>query len=285
MSLCADDVRDLHRFEIKILLALEQLMKRYRWVPEDVLRHQTKLSESEMNYRLGHLMGRNMVKSSSVPYKGYQMVFTGFDALALHSAVRKGSVTSIGCVLGIGKEATVYEAMGMGVVALKFHRVGQQSFQTVRRSRSYMPQYKHFPWIFASSFSARQEYDALTALHADVSVPVPVDINRNMIVMTFIHGVPIVQAMLENPDDVFAIVVENVSRAYRLGYIHGDLSEFNIMVDGKDVWLIDWPQWVDPTHPAAEEILLRDITNLCTYFSRKYRVDAPVEETHAQVVG
>lgn len=285
MSLCADDVRGLHRFEIKILLAMEDLMKRYRWVPEDVLCHQTKLSMSEMNYRLGHLMERNMVKSSSVPYKGYQMVFTGLDALSLHSVVRKGSVTSIGCVLGIGKEATVYEAMGMGVVALKFHRIGQQSFQTVRRSRSYMPQYKHFPWIFASGNSARQEYDALTALHADVSVPVPVDINRNLIVMTFIRGVPIVQATLENPEDVFAEVVENVSKAYHLGYIHGDLSEFNIMVDGKKSWLIDWPQWVDPTHPAAKEILLRDITNLCTYFSRKYRVDVSVEETLAQVVG
>ena len=285
MSICADDVRDLHRFEIKILLSMERLMKRYRWVPEAVLRHQTKLSESEMHYRLGHLMERNMVKSSSVPYKGYQMVFTGLDALALHSVVRKGSVTSIGCVLGIGKEATVYEAMGMGVVALKFHRIGQQSFQTVRRSRTYMPQYKHFPWIFASSYSAQQEYEALSALHADVSVPVPVDINRNLIVMTFIHGLPIVQAQLENPDDVFAEVVENVSRAYHLGYIHGDLSEFNIMVDGKDVWLIDWPQWVEPSHAAADEILLRDITNLCTYFSRKYRVDAPVEETLAQVVG
>lgn len=285
MPLCADDVRDLHRFEIKILLSLERLMKRYRWVPEDVLRHQTKLSESELAYRLGHLMARDMVKSSSVPYKGYQMVFAGFDALALHGAVRKGSVSSLGCLLGVGKEAAVYEAMGMGVVALKFHRVGQHSFQTVRRSRTYMPQYRHFPWIFASTYSARQEYDALNALHADVAVPVPVDINRNLVVMTFIHGVPIAQATLENPDDVFAGVVENTAKAYHLGYIHGDLSEFNIMVDGKDVWLIDWPQWVDPAHPAADEILLRDITNLCTYFSRKYRVDASVEETLAQVIG
>ncbi|NLO77838.1 MAG: serine/threonine protein phosphatase [Methanomicrobiales archaeon] len=285
MSISADDVRDLHRFEIKILLALERLMKDYRWVPEDVLRRQTKLSESELAYRLGHLMQRNMVKSSAVPYKGYQMVFTGFDALALQGAVRKGSVTSLGSLIGVGKEATVYEAMGMGVVALKFHRIGQQSFQTVRRSRTYMPQYKHFPWIFASSFSAQQEYEALMALHADVSVPVPVDINRNLVVMTFIHGVPIVQATLENPDDVFADVVQNVAKAYHLGYIHGDLSEFNIMVDGKGVWLIDWPQWTDPSHPTAEDILLRDITNICTHFSRKYRVDAPVEETLAQVVG
>jgi len=224
MSISADDVRDLHRFEIKILLALERLMKDYRWVPEDVLRRQTKLSESELAYRLGHLMQRNMVKSSAVPYKGYQMVFTGFDALALQGAVRKGSVTSLGSLIGVGKEATVYEAMGMGVVALKFHRIGQQSFQTVRRSRTYMPQYKHFPWIFASSFSAQQEYEALMALHADVSVPVPVDINRNLVVMTFIHGVPIVQATLENPDDVFADVVENVAKAYHRLYSRGSLG-------------------------------------------------------------
>ncbi len=285
MPIDADDIRELHRFEIKTLLALERLMKRYRWVPEDVLRRRTGLSASELEYRLGHLMNLDMVKSSSVPYKGYQLVFRGFDALALHAVSRKGTVTALGCQLGVGKEAVVYEGMGLGPVALKFHRVGQQSFQTVRRSRTYMPEYRHFPWIFASSFSARQEYDALHALHGEIAVPVPVDINRNLIVMTYIHGCPVVQATLENPADVFEEVVENVRGAYALGYIHGDLSEFNVMVDGKQAWIIDWPQWVDPAHPSADEILLRDVTNICTYFIRKYHLDISVEETLERVVG
>jgi len=285
MPLDADDIRELHRFEIKILLALERLMKRYRWVPEDVLRRRTGLSASELAYRLGHLMSLDMVKSSSVPYKGYQLVFRGFDALALHAVSRKGTVTALGCQIGIGKEAIVYEGMGLGQVALKFHRVGQQSFQTVRRSRTYMPEYRHFPWIFASSFSARQEYDALRALHGEIAVPVPVDINRNLIVMTYIHGCPIVQATLENPADVFEEVVENVRGAYALGFIHGDLSEFNVMVDGIQAWIIDWPQWVDPAHPSADEIIRRDVANICTYFIRKYQLDISVEETLERVVG
>ncbi|MEA2033927.1 MAG: RIO1 family regulatory kinase/ATPase [Euryarchaeota archaeon] len=286
MSLSAEDVRSLHKYDIRILLALERLMKKYRWVPQDILKQSTALSLSELEYRLGHLMGLDMVKSSSVPYKGYQIVFAGYDALALHSLTKRGSVQALGSFLGIGKEALVYEALGMGLLALKFHRVGQRSFQSVRKNRGYMPEYKHFPWIFASVYSAKQEYDALKILYENgVSVPIPVDINRNVVVMSLIQGVNLNQCTLGNPEETLDLILDNVAKAYHLGFIHGDLSEFNVMVDEDCVWIIDWPQWIEPGHPNADNILMRDLRNIITYFERKYGIVYLPEDALSRVVG
>jgi RIO kinase 2 len=285
MPVSAENVRSLQKYDIKVLQALERLMRRYRWVPDDILKRSTGFSESELLYRLGRLMTMDMVKSSSVPYKGYQLTFAGYDALALHTLTGRGTVRALGCLLGEGKEAAVYEALGLGPVVLKFHRVGQRSFQSARLNRGYMPEYRHFPWIFASTESAKQEYDALKALHPMVSVPVPLDHNRNVVAMSFIGGLTLSRCTLADPEPVLERILENVTVAYRLGVIHGDLSEFNVMVEDDKVWIIDWPQWVDPAHPHADEILRRDIGNILNYFERKYGCSYPLEDTVARVIG
>ena len=50
--------------------------------------------------------------------------------------------------------------------------------------------------------------------------------------------------------------------------IHGDLGEFNIVLDHKgNILLIDWLQWVSVDHPNAASLLERDITNICKRIS------------------
>ena len=61
--------------------------------------------------------------------------------------------------------------------------------------------------------------------------------------------------------------------------IHGDLGEFNIVLDEEgNILIIDWLQSVSSDHPNARALLLRDIENLCNFFRRKYRVDSNIEE-------
>ncbi|WP_332450418.1 RIO1 family regulatory kinase/ATPase domain-containing protein [Methanoculleus sp.] len=284
MPVPAEYVRSLHAYELRILLALERLMRRYRWVPLEVLKSATRFSESELSYRLGRLMAMGMVRYEKVPYEGYALVFDGYDSLALHTLTRRGTVQALGTLIGVGKESEVYEAMGLGVVVLKFHRVGQRSFQSARVKRGYMPEAGHCPWIFASSNSAKMEYDALKALHPRVSVPLPIDQNRHVVAMSFVPGVNLSRATLEEPKAILDEILENIREAYRLGIIHGDLSEFNVMVDEGQCWLIDWPQWVETAHPNAGEILARDIENILQYFKRKYGLEYAFDEALAMVV-
>lgn len=53
------------------------------------------------------------------------------------------------------------------------------------------------------------------------------------------------------------------------GVIHGDLSEFNILVDGDGPVIIDLPQAIDAASNTEAAVLLeRDVSNLATYFSQ-----------------
>ena len=284
MPVPAEYVRSLHAYELRILLALERLMRRYQWVPLEVLRSATKFSESELSYRLGRLMAMNMVRYEKVPYEGYALVFNGYDTLALNTLTHRGTIQALGTLIGVGKESEVYEAMGLGPVVLKFHRVGQRSFQSARLKRGYMPEGGHCPWLFASSNSAKMEYDALKILHPAVSVPLPIDQNRHVVAMSFVPGVNLSRAALAEPEMILDEILDNVREAYRLGIVHGDLSEFNVMVDEGQCWLIDWPQWVETAHPNAGEILARDIENILQYFKRKYGLEYAFDEALARVV-
>jgi RIO kinase 1 len=53
------------------------------------------------------------------------------------------------------------------------------------------------------------------------------------------------------------------------GIIHGDLSEYNILIDGAGPVIIDLPQAIDAAgNTEAEPMLERDVANLATFFSQ-----------------
>jgi RIO kinase 2 len=272
MVVAADRIRDLNKYERTILLALERGMKRYSWVPLEILKTATKLSESEINYRLSRLIAWGMVRFNPVPYDGYALVFGGYDTLALATLTRNGTISALGTQIGEGKESVVYDALGLGPVAIKFHRVGGRSFSSARLNREYMPEEGHCPWLIASKKSAEREYLALTTLHPAVSVPLPIAQNRHTVVMSLVSGQNLNRCRLDEPGVVLDEILENVRKAYHAGVIHADLSEYNILMeDGKCV-LIDWPQWMETGHQNAQTILERDIDNILTYFQRKYKL-------------
>jgi RIO kinase 2 len=272
MVVSADRIRSLNKYEKTILLALERGMKRYSWVPMEMLKTTTKLSESEINYRISRLMEWGMIRFNPVPYDGYALVFGGYDTLALATLTRKGTISALGAQIGEGKESVVYDALGLGPVAIKFHRIGGRSFSSARLNREYMPEEGHCPWLIASKKSAEREYLALTTLHPAVSVPLPIDQNRHTVVMSLVNGQNLNRCKLDEPGKVFDDILENVQKAYRAGIIHADLSEYNILMEDGKCILIDWPQWMETGHQNAQEILERDIDNILTYFQRKYRV-------------
>jgi RIO kinase 3 len=51
--------------------------------------------------------------------------------------------------------------------------------------------------------------------------------------------------------------------------IHADFSEYNLLWHEQTIYVIDVAQSVEPYHPNAFTYLLRDCTNLFTYFSRR----------------
>ena len=47
--------------------------------------------------------------------------------------------------------------------------------------------------------------------------------------------------------------------------VHGDLSEYNVLVNDNETVIIDVGQAVVLEHPMAEDFLIRDVNNLVRY--------------------
>ena len=70
---------------------------------------------------------------------------------------------------------------------------------------------------------------------------------------------------LETYDDLIGQVV----RMLCAGVVHGDLSDFNVLMGAKGPALIDFPQSVDPaSNQNARRLLLRDVENLHRFLKR-----------------
>ena len=76
----------------------------------------------------------------------------------------------------------------------------------------------------------------------------------------------------------FAIVMQDVVRMLCAGTIHGDLSEFNVLLDEYGPVIIDLPQAVNAAaNNNAKSMLFRDVQNMVTYFGQ---FDPYLHETH-----
>lgn len=64
-------------------------------------------------------------------------------------------------------------------------------------------------------------------------------------------------------------LITQVVRMLCAGIIHGDLSEYNVLVDSNGPVIIDLPQAIDAAaNNQACKMLLRDVENLAVYFGQ-----------------
>lgn len=73
----------------------------------------------------------------------------------------------------------------------------------------------------------------------------------------------------EQARDYHAQIMAEVVRMLSAGLVHGDLSEFNVLVDSQGPVIIDLPQAVNAAgNNSAEMMLERDVDNMRMYFGR-----------------
>jgi RIO kinase 1 len=54
--------------------------------------------------------------------------------------------------------------------------------------------------------------------------------------------------------------------------VHGDISEYNILIRNDEPVIIDVGQAVMYNHPQAKALLIHDIKNIAHYFKRTYHI-------------
>ncbi|SFR36026.1 RIO1 family regulatory kinase/ATPase domain-containing protein [Halogeometricum limi] len=268
---------ELETEDFYLLSGVEQGMRFSEWVNRGKLPELTGLTAENVEYRLNRCMRRDLVERKTIQYEGYKLAVEGYDALALRTFSKRDTIQGVGAPLGVGKESDVFEVQSYKPLALKFHREGYTNFREVMREREYTSDNQHVSWLYTARKAAEREYEVLEDLYPDVSVPRPIDQNRHAIVMDKLPGVELDRAKLadEQVVGVFDLVVAEVARAYDAGYVHADMSEYNVAVGEAGVTIFDWPQAVATEHDNARELLERDVKNLLGYFRRKYPAAMP----------
>jgi RIO kinase 1 len=77
------------------------------------------------------------------------------------------------------------------------------------------------------------------------------------------------EVRLDNPETAFETIKSYIALLYaKARLVHADLSEYNIMVRGEELVLIDFGSAVDANHPMAVDFLYRDVRNVFAFFSR-----------------
>ena len=209
----------------------------------------------------------------------------------LQTLVTEGLVDEVIGQLMSGKEATVYMVRcGDEIRCAKVYKdTKQRSFRNnasyqegrkVKNSRQaramgkgtrYGRQMQEEAWQSA-------EVDALYRLAAaGVSVPQPYICYEGVLrreLVTDADGNPAprlndIELTAEQSLTFHAGLINQVVRMLCAGIIHGDLSEYNILVGSDGPVIIDLPQAVDAAgNSNAASMLERDVANLTNYFSR-----------------
>ncbi|WP_146909732.1 PA4780 family RIO1-like protein kinase [Arenimonas daejeonensis] len=203
----------------------------------------------------------------------------------LQPLIDDGIVDEVLRPLKSGKEASVYVVRcGSEVLCAKVYKdMAQRSFQArvvyqegrkVRGSRQQRAMGK------ATKFGKREaetawkntEVDALYRLaEAGVTVPRPHGHFHGVLLMDLVtdadgHSAPRLGEVELEPDqarDYHARLVRDVVRMLCLGLVHGDLSEYNVLVAPDGPVLIDFPQVLSAAgNNAARALLLRDVHNV-----------------------
>jgi RIO kinase 1 len=120
------------------------------------------------------------------------------------------------------------------------------------------------------------EVDALYRLAAaGVRVPTPYDFHEGVLLMELVadeHGdaAPRLNDVAYTPEaarEHHALLLRDVVRMLCAGVVHGDLSEFNVLLGADGPVIIDLPQAVDAAgNNHAARMLLRDVDNLRGFF-------------------
>ncbi|HET8962185.1 serine protein kinase RIO, partial [Nocardioides sp.] len=127
------------------------------------------------------------------------------------------------------------------------------------------------------------EWESLKRLWSiGLPVPYPVQIDGTELLMQWIthdgESAPRLAQTRPAPDLLecyFDQLRDALAELARHGIVHGDLSPYNILAAGERLVIIDLPQVVDLVgNPAGPDFLLRDCTNVCTWFrARGLEVD------------
>ncbi|AAY80166.1 RIO1 family regulatory kinase/ATPase [Sulfolobus acidocaldarius] len=280
----AERVSLIGPMDYRLLKFLYEKTATHDWIKLSQISDELGISKREILSSLSKLYDLRLVSKELVlGENAYRITFTGLNVISTKNLYVNKILNKLGIMIGTGKESEVYIGYNFDgdPIIVKYHKLGK-SYRNYKKYREDTDS----SWIRRTVHNAEKEYNALKCVKSNYGqVPSPLGSSLNAIAMEYIYGKELYKIEISDPESALNDILSTVRIAYKeCNIIHGDLSEYNILysLDSDRSYVIDWPQ---STNIQNEEILLRDITNILYYFSKKYNIIKGVQETLNYVKG
>jgi len=152
--------------------------------------------------------------------------------------------------------------------------------RAMKKHTRFGQEHRHRRWIANEFANLEHLYEA------GVTVPPPVELTEDGYLMAFIGDDGVAAPRLESVDldrptaeRAWGQLVAEIAAMLAAERAHGDLSAYNVLWWRERPVIIDFSQTVEiVTHPAARDLLVRDVTALARHFQR-YGLSIDVDAT------
>lgn len=227
---------------------------------------------------------KNFLEESKIESK----VFDKRTLFSIFKLMKKNVIKNLVSVVKEGKESVVFSGKNTldEWIAIKVYRVEYCDFKSMWKyltSDNRFNRVKKKRWDVIVTWAKREFKNMKIAFKHGVSMPKPISLKNNVLVMSFIgvDGIPapmLLQVKKANWRKVYKQVVDEMKKLAEAKLVHTDLSPYNILFLEKP-YIIDFSQAVSTKHPLAKEFLKRDVENINSYFKKKgVRVNKKLEE-------
>ena len=209
----------------------------------------------------------------------------------LEPLVHEGMIDAVIRQLMSGKEATVYvvrcgEELRCAKVYKEANKRGFRQAALYQEGRKTKNSREARAMAKGTRFGRQAQEEAWQSVEVDtlyllaaagVRVPRPFGFMHGVVLMEFLtdaegHAAPRLNDLLLSEAlalEFHAVLIREIVRMLCAGIIHGDLSEYNVLVDRTGPVIIDLPQAVNAAgNNNASTMLQRDAANITTYFSQ-----------------
>ncbi|MFQ5940206.1 MAG: serine protein kinase RIO [Nitrososphaerales archaeon] len=244
------------------------------------------MSDDDIPPRISRKVARNLTKvekdqrilrSHESDRAVFEEVFDKSTLMVLYDIMNAGIFSYLNGVLASGKESRVYWGVTAKntSVAVKIYLITSAEF---KHRLQYIAGDPRFGGVRKGmrnivNLWARKEFKNLrTAYDAKVTVPEPIYVKNNVLVMEFFgeDGTPAPTLnVCEVTQKHYLQVLKAVSDLYTAGLVHADLSEYNLFLHKNKIILFDFGSAVSTAHPNADQFLRRDISNINKFFNKK----------------
>jgi len=228
-----------------------------------------------------------MAKVTREKFKVLNGVFDEHTLNTLEILKRKKYFDTLLKPIKTGKEGDVYYAQKENELrAIKIYRVTTANFKKITEYINRDFRFKTirgnqrkviFVWV-------EKEFRNLLISHkANMNVPFVYKQQNNIIIMEYLDGLMLKDTPLENPEEFFQLLLEQLYlMKNKAKLIHGDLSEYNILVVNQIPYIIDMGQSMsiknEDDFKNLEDLYLRDIENVVKYFNKRYNLNKNIED-------